>query len=371
MLKGITRLAAAVLMAAAATAGAADKIMIGSSLPMTGINALFGAVKRDGINAYLNRVNKAGGVGGRQLELVVLDDGYVPARMVANVREIANTDAVALLGLLGVPTIAATVPVISELRIPAVGLTTGTSVVRAPYNRYLFPVRSSYADEARLITDNLNALGLKKVVIVQQDLPFGKAVAELFASALEKQGMQRASLHVMDVDGKNAASIAGQIKAEEAGAVFFAGLSNAAIPLVKAFRQNNVAAAFYSFSPVDATTLVKELGSSARGVGITQVMPIPQGVGTPVVREYLEALKELGNANPHFYGLEAFVEAKVLVEGLRRAGKDVTRDSLVRALESMRDFDLGGVAVTYDSQYHRGSQFVELTVVSASGALVR
>jgi ABC-type branched-subunit amino acid transport system substrate-binding protein len=348
------------------------KIVIASSLPLTGILGINGQAKQDAFNAYFARVNRAGGVNGKKLELTVMDDGYATDRMLANIKEMGGKpDTVALLGLIGVPTIAASIPLITELRIPAVGLTTGTAVIREPFNRYLFPVRASYADEARYITEQLATLGLKKIIVIQQDLPFGKAVADLFGTAMAKQGMERVALVMIDPAGKNAAEVAAKVKGIEAGAIFYAGLVAPAVPLVKALRQNSVGAPVYAFSPIDATILVKALGAEARGVGITQIVPIPRGAGSLVVKEYLEALKESGKDNPHFYGLEGFIEAKILVEGLKRAGREPTRESLTKALETLRDFDTGGVQVSYDTQFHRGSSFVELTVISSAGTLLK
>ena len=378
MNQAIPRLFAALALCVATAVPAADKdnskdrILIASSLPLTGILGINGNAKQDAFNAYFARVNRAGGVNGKKLELTVMDDGYTVDKMLANIKEMGGKpDTVALLGLVGVPTIAASIPMITEMRIPAVGLTTGTAVIREPFNRYLFPVRASYADEARYITEQIATLGQKKIIIVQQDLPFGKAVADLFAAAMAKQGLERVAVVMIDPAGKNAAEVAAKVKAIETSAVFYAGLVGPAVPLVKAFRQVNMGSPVYAFSPIDATILVKALGAEARGVGITQVVPIPRGAGSAVVKEYLDALKESGKDNPHFYGLEGFIEAKILVEGLKRAGKEPTRESLTKALETMKDYDAGGVQISYDTGFHRGSTFVELTVISSAGTLIK
>ena len=118
--------------------------------------------------------------------------------------------------------------------------------------------------------------------------------------------------------------------------------------------------------------LAQELGNDARGIGISQVVPFPWNIGTPVVKEYQKLMAaESGKEVYSFTSLEGFIAAKVLVEGLRRAGRDLTRDKLVAALETMNDFDVGGFTVTYTPSDHSGSRFVELTAIGKDGAFVR
>lgn len=365
-------LISAMVVSSASMAAGNEKIVIGTSLPLSGVVSLQGHAKLDGYNAYFARVNRDGGINGRQIDLQVMDDAYAGDRVTANVKAIgSNPDSIAILGLLGAPTVAIAMPLVTAMRLPAVGLTTGTAALRTPYNRYVFPIRAGFGDEARYIVQQLSTLNLKRVVIVQQDTTLGKAVAEVFSATIAKNGLQQVALIVIDATGKNAADVAAKVQQADPNAVFYAGLVASAIPLIKALRHANISASIFSMSSVDAISLGKALGPEARGVGITQIVPIPHGVGSPIVREYLAALKEAGETNPHFYGLEAFIEAKVLVEALKRAGKNPTRESLVRALESLQDYDVGGLSVTYDSQIHRGSQFVELTVMNASGGLLK
>ena len=156
---------------------AADNILIGRSLTLSGPLALYGESKRDGGDAYISKINAAGGVGGKRIELITLDDAYVPANMVANIRKIAaENKPVAFLGLFGVPTVAAAIPVLKELQIPGVGLTSGTDLVRNPFNRYVFPVRASYADEARKLVSHAKTIGITVPSIVYMDNPFGVGV---------------------------------------------------------------------------------------------------------------------------------------------------------------------------------------------------
>lgn len=290
----------------AASAPAAAEIMIGRTLPLTGPFATYGTAKRDGADAYIARINREGGVNGQQIVVETLDDAYVVAKTVANLKQLAEQQRpVAFLGLFGVPNIAAAIPVISELKIPTVGLTSGTAVLRANYNPYIFPVRASYADEAKAIVGHLKLIGLTQVAIIQQDLPFGQATRDTFAAALTAAGVTGFTEHKVSANGGTAAQIVEQVKKTNPQAVFLAMLSNAAVPVLKEMSKQIRGVSTYAFSPVDTTLVMKQTEGAAKGLGVTQIVPIPTGAAMMVVRDYLRDLAELKRGEPSFYSLEA------------------------------------------------------------------
>ena len=350
---------------------AADPIVVGRSLALSGPLQSYGEAKRDGGDAYINRINAAGGVGGRIIELVTLDDAYTPANTVANLRKIAiDRKPTAFLGLFGVPTIAAALPVLVELKIPAVGLTTGTDEIRSPFNRYAFPVRASYADEARSLVNQVKTTGITKMSVIYSDNPFGQSVKDTLLTALKNAGMT-ANTFKVDPAGKSAAAAVGLATADAPQAIFMTMLSQAALLVLSEVKNTKYSGALYTFSPVDTSTITKQLGPKAHGLAITQVVPIPRGLRVKVVHEYTRALKELGHGTPSFYGLEAFIEAKVLVEGLKRAGPNPSPLSLVQGLETLNDLDVGDYFVSYKPDIHSGSQFVEIDMIDRSGEIRR
>jgi len=359
------------LQLASAPACAADAIVVGRSLALSGPLQSYGEAKRDGGDAYIQKVNAAGGVGGRPIELVTLDDAYAPARTVENLKKIAvEREPTAFLGLFGVPTIAAALPVLVQLKIPAVGLTSGTDALRTPLNRYAFPVRASYADEARKLVNHVKTVNISKISVIYSENPFGQSVKDSLLAALKEVGLS-ANAFMVDPAAKDAAVAVRQAVAGEPQAVFLTMLSQAAVPVLIELTKASFHGAQYTFSPVDTSTVTKQLGEKARGLAITQVVPIPSGMRIKVVAEYLEALKALGRGTPSFYGLEAFIEAKVLVEGLKRAGPKPTPVSLVKGLETMHDFDLGGYYVGYKPEAHTGSLFVEIDMINYAGIVSR
>jgi branched-chain amino acid transport system substrate-binding protein len=351
---------------------AGDKIVVGRSLALSGPLAGYGEAKRDGGDAYINKINATGGVAGKRLELVTLDDAYTPAITVANLKKIAAEQApTAFLGLFGVPTVAAALPVLTELKIPAVGLTTGADAVRTPVHRYAFPVRASYASEARKMISLVKIANITKISVIYADNPFGESVKNTLLKALRDEGLSADTFKV-DPAAKGAAQAAQQATASGPKALFLALLSQAAVPVITELKKSAYNGALYTFSPVDTSVVTKQLGDKAHGLAISQVVPMPNSVHSiKIVNEYAQALKELGRGTPSYYGLEAFIEAKVLVEGLKRAGSQPTAASLIKGLETMHDFDLGGYYVSYKADAHIGSQFVEVNLINADGRVMR
>ena len=350
---------------------AADSIAIGRSLPLSGPLKSYGEAKRDGGDAYIKKVNAAGGIGGRPIELITLDDAYAPPRTVENLKKLADEKQVtAFLGLFGVPTVAAALPVLEQLKVPAVGLTSGTDALRAPANRHAFPVRASYADEARKLVSHVKVVNITKIGVIHTDNPFGHSVKDSLLAALRAAGLNATTVQV-DAAARDAQAAVRKAVATEPQAIFLTMLSQAAVPVLKELKASSFRGALYTFSPVDTSTITKELGQDARGLAITQIVPIPVGTRVKVVAEYVQALKDLGQGSPSFYGLEAFIEAKVLVEALKRSGTRPAPASVVSALESLHDLDVGGYYVRYRPGEHTGSVFVEIDVIDSKGAVMR
>lgn len=362
------------LAAPVTTVLSADAIQVGRSLALTGPLSPYNEAKRDGGDAYIEKVNRAGGINGRLIALTTLDDAYDPKKTVANLRAMAaEKRPAAFLGLFGVPTVAAALPVIEELRIPTVGLTTGSPALRTPNKRYVFPVRASYADEAAYIVRHIKTLSFASVAIIHQDNPFGELVRDTLVKAFATADIKTSIDVKIAANGSDAEAAVAAAVASKPEAIFLAMLSNAAIPTMRAIKKTSLAGvSLYAISAVDASLLSKELGKDASGLGISQVVPFPTSIQTKVAKEYVDALKVLGRGTPSFYGLEGFIEARILVAGLRRAGKDAgDPEAVTRALESLGEYDAGGYIVNYSRDAHRGGQFVELTVIGSRGTVIR
>jgi len=142
---------------------------------------------------------------------------------------------------------------------------------------------------------------------------------------------------------------------------------------IRAVRKAGFGGAFYNVSFVGTKALAEELGAEARGVVISQVMPYPFSPATPLSGEYLAAGKVLAGDKfePTYSGIEGYVAAKTLVEGLKRAGNSPSAEGLIAGLESLRELNLGGFFVDFSTQKHTGSKFVDLSILTADGKVRR
>jgi ABC-type branched-subunit amino acid transport system substrate-binding protein len=142
---------------------------------------------------------------------------------------------------------------------------------------------------------------------------------------------------------------------------------------IKRYREAGGGAQLLNISVVDAAEIVKLAGlHNAHGLGISQVAPYPYLPKLPVVREYQNLLKKYApEESVNYTSFELFLGAKVLVEGLRRAGSNPTRAQVLKALEGMNNFDLGGTSVRYAPDNRVGSRYVEVTVIGSTGKLLK
>ena len=348
-------------------------IVIGQSAATTGPASELGTEMRAGALAYFNAINARGGVNGRRIELRTLDDGYEPDRSLANTRRLVETDqAFALFGYVGTPTTIAAMPVFTKAQVPLIGPFTGAEAFRRPFNRYIFNVRASYYQETDKLVDLLATLRLQRIAVFYQNDAYGKAGLEGVERAAKARNMPIAATATVERNSTDVkASVETLAKVDPQAVVMISAYKSCAA-FIRAMKAAGIHAQFMNVSFVGSRALANELGAEGRGVAISQVVPFPWNIGTPVVKEYQKLLAtETGKENYSFTSLEGFIAAKVLVEGLRRAGRDLTREKLVAALETMNDFDVGGFTVTYTPGDHGGSRYVELTAIGRDGVFVR
>lgn len=346
-------------------------IRVIQTLPLTGPQASYGQAKADGAQAYIQKINRQGGVNGRLVEVTTMDDGYDPKRAVENLRKMAaETKPAAVLGLFGVPVVAAAVPVLDELQIPAVGLTSGAPSLRSPLKKYVLPVRASYADEAPVIVRDMQLLQPRNIAVIYQQNPFGELVRDVFVSALKDAKIG----HFATPLTANAEIAVNAIATKDVDAIFLAMLSGPAVQTIKQLRANAATRSLrlYAPSPIDTSVLINALGSDAAGVVVAQIVPDPRSRHMRIASHYQADMAALGRGSSSFYGLEAYIEAAVLVEGLRRAGKNASEPaSVVAALESFGDTQFDGYPIKFSASSRRGSNFVELTMINRHGGVTR
>jgi ABC-type branched-subunit amino acid transport system substrate-binding protein len=320
----------------------------------------------------LDYVNERGGVYGRKIELVSEDDRYEPSVAPAASKKLIEEHRVfALLGYVGTPTGVQHLPVVTQAKVPLVGMFTGAEALRVPLNRYVFHVRASYYDETEAIVEQVVSTGGRRIAVFYQDDAYGQAGLKGVEIAMTRRNMKIAALGTVE---RNTVKVEGAVKSIHAAkpdAVVMISAYTSCAEFIRQMKRAGSAATFYNVSFVGSKALADELGKDGVGVAISQVVPFPWGTAVPVVKEYQNLAKKVGFTDYNFSALEGFLTAKVMVEGLRRAGRNPTREGLVEALEKMSDVDLGGFFIGYSPKNRAGSKFVDLTIISRDGKFLR
>jgi branched-chain amino acid transport system substrate-binding protein len=345
------------------------RIVLGQSCALTGPAAQLGLQFNRGARIYFDRLNAEGGVNGRTIDLRALDDGYEPDRCAANTQTfIGREDVFALFGYLGTPTSLAALPLAQAANMPFFGPLSGAEALREPFSRVAFHVRASYYDETALIVRDLTALGLNKIAVFRQDDTYGQAGLDGVTRALKLRKLEPVAVGLVK---RNTVDVAAAVKAivpQMPDAVIQISAYKSCAAFVREAHRARYGGRFYNVSFVGTQALADELGKEALGVVVSQVMPYPFSTTLPITREYLDAVHRAGgDAVPNYSSIEGYVCAKVFTEGLRRAGAKPTRDGLIRALETMQRYDAGGYTVNFDPHSHRGSTFVDLSMLTGDG----
>lgn len=343
----------------------ASTIVIGQSVPLTGANAELGNDIRNGALAYFRKVNESGGVHGRRIELATLDDANQVPRAEANTRQLVEEQGVfALFGFASATLSRPALPTVEKHRVPFLAPFTGADPMRV-FNRHVYNLRASYADELEMIVDHFAPLGVKRFSIVYYDDVVGRENLTAVERALKKRNLTAVS--VASFKDRAKPDIAGGVKEIAKGSpdvIILTTLYKASADFIKLARNSGLAAQVVSNSFPGASPLAKELGKEGAGVIVATVVPPPTKRSLPVVQEYQQAIeKQLGRKDYSFTSLESFIAAKVTVEALKRAGPRPTREGFMQALDGMKSFDAGGYVVGFAPNNHNGSSFVELTVI--------
>lgn len=376
----LATLAASVFGAAAGNAQAetgvtADTILIGQSAPMSGPAAQLGQQMNRGAQLYFNTINAAGGINGRKIELKVLDDFYEPDAATRNTNTLINdTKVFALFGYVGTPTSLAALRVANPAGVPFFAPYSGAMALREPFVRNVFHVRASYNDETAAIVQQIQTTGLKRIAVVFNDDSYGKAGLDGVQRALKLPARQGVSLVAQASVVRNTTDVnraIGTVLAQKPDAIVVISAYQTVAALVKNAQDQGYAGQFYNVSFVGTKALANTLGKAGGGVIISQVMPYPYSGASPLVRDYQKLLKSDGITEFDYGSIEGYIAARVFVEGLKRAGRDLTREKLITALESMGNYDLGGFNVNFSPSNHVGSKFVEMTIISSHGQVIR
>ena len=320
-----------------------------------------------GATAYLHEINDEGGVFGRKIQLLAFDDGYDPDKAPACFKRMTKEGVFALGFFVGTPTAKVYVPMAQDEKIPVVGLFTGTQLLYQPLQRYIINVRASYYDEAREQIEKPWPLNIRKVGVIYQDDAFGKAVLDGVKLALQKHNSTPVALGTF---ARNTVEVDAGLREVMAANPQAVVVVESYAPVAAIIKQAHAAGwrpQFLTVSFVGTEEFIKEAGPDAEGTIITQVVPPYDRTDYPTVALYQKSLtKYYPSTPPSFVIFEGFVDAMVIVEGLKRAGKDLTREEFIRAIESIHNMNFGlgpRLVLDYSAMDHKGFEGVYPTVV--------
>lgn len=366
----LKRLCLGVLVIGAASFAQAQ-IVVGQTAGFSGPVAAGVKETTDGAKLYLDAVNSQGGVGGQKIELVSLDDKFDPKLALENGQILVDQrNVVALFLTRGTPHAQALFPLLEKTGVPLIAPSTGAMVLHSPVNKSVFNVRPTYQYEAEKVTSFLADLGHKRIGIVHADDSFGKDALEGALKGFSKKGLQPVVTIPADRSKPDFPKIIPELLKADVQSVLWFGSGTSVSAGVNALREARSVAQVATLSNNASSGFIKGLEKNSRGVIVTQVFPGERTVDYPMVNEARKLAVAKGvELSPAM--LEGFAAAKVLVEGLRRAGTKPTRASLAKALETMQPFDLGGLKLDFSPTDHTGLVFADYSIIGPNGKFKR
>ncbi|MDA7417738.1 ABC transporter substrate-binding protein [Xenophilus arseniciresistens] len=356
-------LAAGLLLGAALSAH--GQLLIGQTAGLTGSVSASVNETVVGANLVIDQVNAQGGIHGEKVEMVRMDDAFDVARCTENARVLVEEKKVlALFMTRGTPHTQAVVPLLDRHGVALVGPSTGAMVLHKPVLKNIFNVRSTYQREAEKAIQHQFTVGLERVAVVHAADSFGEDGLAGAMIGFTKAGKSPTVVVPADRDKPDYAAIVSKLTGAKVQAVLWMGSAAVVADGVRALRKAGSDAQVLTLSNNASAGFIKHLGTDSAGVIVAQVFPSERAMAHPMVNE-ASKLARAQNSVLSPAMLEGYASAKVLVEGLRRAGPKPTRAKLQAALESIRGLDLGGgLEVSYSPQDHTGIDFAELSIIS-------
>lgn len=346
-----------------------NEILIGSSLALGGHASFLGTQYLHGAMCLVEQTNREGGIHHRKIRVIAYDDGYDPPRCVANTKKLIFKDRVfCLFCYVGTPTTVKIIDIVEENKIPLLGNFTGADKLRFPFRHYIFNVRSSYYQETDAVVRYfVEEKGLRRIAVFYQYDDYGFDGLKGTQIALQKYGLTPVTTGSFVRGTLDIEEALDKIQASKAQAIVMIGTYSPCAKFIKEARARGYSPLFHNVSFVGADKLVQELGDAGEGVLITQVVPPPtERILLPATEQYSRLLSQYyPQDTPNFVSFEGFINARVLIEALRRAGRDISREGFIRALESIKEHYVGiGAVINFGPRDHQGIDDVYLTKVS-------
>lgn len=346
-----------------------ERVLFGQSAAFSGPAQELGTNMRLGILAAFHEVNERGGVHGRKLELVTLDDTYEPEAAVANTLQLIEEEGVfALIGEVGTPTSRSATPVAADAGVPFIAPFTGAEFLRDDDWENIINLRASYYQETEEMVSRLTQdLGITRIGVLYQDDSYGRAGYRGVRNALHRRDMEPVSIGLYPRNTTAVKTALLDLNRGEPEAVIMIGAYEPVAAMVELARYTGVDPVFLTVSFVGSNALANELGPSGTGVYVTQVVPFPTDSSIPVVSSYLNALEAFDRfADPGFVSFEGYLAGRLAIAGLDKCGPDIDRNCFLGILNSSDEFDIDGFKLRFGDD-NQGSDEVFLTVIGNDG----
>ena len=344
-------------------------LRLGTTVDQTGLEKGIGSDLVKGATAYFNAVNEAGGINGAKVELVTSDDQFKPDISKANALAFqADSSVLGILSPLGTRPSAAIVETIRDFAV--VGPVAGAAAVRKNSPSNVFWVRATFDAEIEKLIHTAVTLGTTRIGIVHPKDPLGLSILASFQKTMAEMKLEPAIIATTPTNTSTDVEPAARAIAKAQPQVVIMVLSGVSPLFVKALRDAGGTSTVYGLSNAASAVNIAAMGEKGRGVGFAIIVPSPASSKNTLVRGYQADMQASGWKDFTLFGLEAYVNARVMAEGMRRAGAKVTRDSLIAGLDSITNFDLGGMRVNYGNGNRVGSSFVDVGVVGFDGRLL-
>ena len=348
-----------------------DRVLFGQSAAFSGPAQELGLGMQRGIQAAFQEANDRGGIHGRMLELVSLDDAYEPEAAVVNTLQLIEEEQVfALIGAVGTPTSRSATPVAAEAAVPYIAPFTGAAFLRDPSWDNIVNLRASYQQETEEMVARLTGdLGIDRIAVMYQDDSFGRDGYQGVRLALERRGMEPVAIGLYPRNTAAVKTALLDLRQGDPQAVIMIGAYQPVSTLITWAQHTGMDAVFLTVSFVGSNALAQALGESGADVVVTQVVPFPTNESLPVVASYLNALSTYAsNAVPGFVSLEGYLAGRLAIEGLQRCGVELSRDCFLDSLRTNETLDIDGFELHYGDGDNQGSDEVFMTALGDDGA---
>ena len=345
------------------------QILFGQSCALSGLNGASGQGMQLGIRAAFNEINKAGGVHGRFLELVTLDDRYEPELTIDNTNELIDNHGVfSLIGAVGTPTSRVAVDIAQHKDVPYIGPLTGAAFLRDE-SEVVINLRASYAQETEAMIEFLTKeVGTTRIATFYQDDSYGRAGHNGAKAAMERRGLKLLPSGVYRRNSIDVRKSVLDVLGGKPDAVVMIGAYEPSAEFILWSRKVGLDAIFINISFVNSNALANALGAEGEGVMVSQVVPFPRSDSLEIARRYRNALAVLDDEiETGFFSFEGYLVGRLAILGLERVGQELTRQKFLDTIKSIDQIDLDGFTLDF-SDDNQGSDRVFMTVLADDGS---